>query len=324
MNLDVSVVVPTYQRPDLLSRCLAALTAQDFDHRRYEIIVADDGPSEETRRAVERWAGVTHGGPRIRYVPVTGNHGPAAARNCGWWRAAGPIIAFTDDDTIADPQWLRAGLAAFEDDVIAVWGKLTMPISARPTDYERDAAALAGGEFVTANCFVRKSALTAAGGFDERFRLAWREDSDLFFRLLQQDGRIVHAGDALVLHPVRPAPWGVSLRQQRKILFDALLYKKHPQLYRRKIRARPPMRYYAIVAALAIAVTAALSGAEGLACAAGALWLLLTGHFCWQRLRHTSRAPSHIAEMLFTSVAIPLLAVFWRLRGAFLFRVPFA
>ncbi len=324
MPADVSVVVPTYQRPDMLDRCLAALTTQAFDHERFEILVADDAPSEETRKLVERWADRTDGAPLIRYVPVRANHGPAAARNCGWWRASADLIAFTDDDTIADPQWLRAGLAAFKDDVIAVSGELVMPTPARPTDYELDAAQLASGEFVTANCFVRRMALIAAGGFDERFRLAWREDSDLYFRLLQQDGRIVHAADAIVVHPPRPARWGVSLQQQRKILFDALLYKKHPELYRRKIRARPPLHYYAIVAALAIAIAAALSGADRLAAAAGALWLLLTGRFCWQRLRRTSRAPSHIAEMIVTSAAIPPLAVFWRLRGALLFRVPFA
>ena len=53
----VSVVVPTYRRPDLLARCLAALAAQDLDPADYEIIVADDAASDATRRQVEDWAG---------------------------------------------------------------------------------------------------------------------------------------------------------------------------------------------------------------------------------------------------------------------------
>ena len=49
----VSVVVPTFKRPDLLIRCLAALIAQDFDAEEYEVIIADDAACDETRRAVD-------------------------------------------------------------------------------------------------------------------------------------------------------------------------------------------------------------------------------------------------------------------------------
>ena len=52
-----SVVIPTYCRPDLLDRCLAALAAQDLDPAEYEVVVADDAGSEATRRQVEGWAG---------------------------------------------------------------------------------------------------------------------------------------------------------------------------------------------------------------------------------------------------------------------------
>ena len=70
---------------------------------------------------------------------------------------------------------------------------------------------------------------TAIGGFDERFPEAWREDSDLQFTLLEQGYTIKPAPQAVVTHPVRPAPWGVGLKMQRKSQFEALLYKKHPQ-----------------------------------------------------------------------------------------------
>ena len=202
----VSVVVPTFRRAELLDRCLAALAAQDLDWTEYEILIADDAGSAETRRQVEDWAGRIS--PPVRYLPVHGTHGPAAARNLGWRSAHGPIIAFTDDDCIPDPGWLKAGVAAFGDGIAAVTGRVVVPLPSAPTDYERDAAGLENGEFVTANCFVRRDLLERAGGFDERFSAAWREDSDLHFTLLHQGGRIVRAPTALVVHPVRPRAGG--------------------------------------------------------------------------------------------------------------------
>jgi len=284
MDPVVSVVVPTCGRPELLSRCLAALEAQSLPAERFEIIVVDDTRSRR---------------------------GPAAARNKGWRRARADIIAFTDDDTVPDPRWLENGLAAFTAGVDAACGRLVMPIPPTPTDYERNESGLERAEFITANCFVRKAALERVGGFDESFRLPWREDSDLQFRLLKAGCRVVRAGDAVVVHPVRPAPWGVSLRQQRKVMFDALLFRKHPELYRERIRRAPRWDYYLAVASLLLGVVSPWWLA---------LWAFLTARFCLHRLRGTSRSPAHIAEMVVTSILIPPLSVFWRLVGALKFR----
>jgi glycosyltransferase involved in cell wall biosynthesis len=218
----VSVVVPTFRRAALLDRCLAALAVREFEREDYEILVADDAAGPETKAQVEAWA--ARRDRTIRYLPVTARHGPAAARNLGWRQARGEIIAFTDD-CIPDPAWLRHGTAAFGPEVAAVTGRVVVPIPQPPRDYEKDAAGLEVGEFVTANCLVRRSALEQAGGFDERFSAAWREDSDLHFTLLSRGRRIVRQPAARVVHPVQPAPWGVSLRQQRKSLFNALLFK---------------------------------------------------------------------------------------------------
>src|SRR5207249_3100333 len=188
-------------------------------------------------------------------------------------------------------------------------------------DYDVDASRLGDGEFVTANCFVRRDVLRAIGGFDTRFTEAWREDSDLFFSLIEARGRIVSAPGAIVVHPVRPARFAVSLAQQRKILFDALLYKKHRRLYRQKIRATPRWDYYAIVLALCVALAAAFAGAMAVALPAFIAWLALTAELAWQRLRNTSRAPMHVLEVIATSALIPPVAVFWRVVGALRFRV---
>lgn len=317
----VSVVIPTFRRPDLLERCLRALIDQDMALTDVEIIVADDGIQEATRTLVGQWmAHAAERGPRIHYIPVTGNHGPAAARNAGWRAAMGEIIAFTDDDCIPDPGWLRAGLAAMPPSVDAVWGRIVVPLPTTPTDYERDAAGLQRAEFATANCFCQRRELARHGGLDENFTLAWREDSDLFFSLLESDAVVRHAPEAVVVHPVRRAAWGVSVRQQRKIMFDALLYKKHPRLYRQKIRPHPRWDYYGICGSLLIAFLAPLEGHMALGVAAAGAWGLMTGRLCLLRLKTNSRSLSHILEMIVTSVLIPPLATYWRLRGAIRFR----
>lgn len=317
----VSVVVPTYRRPAPLARCLDALAGQDLDPAGYEILVADDAASEPTRRQVEAFARRCRA--PVRYLAVVGSHGPAAARNVGWRAAGGEVVAFTDDDCLPDPRWLTEALAAFRAGVAAVVGRTVVPLPEPPTDYERNEAGLESAEFVTANCLVRRDELEAVGGFDERFRAAWREDSDLHFALLRRGARIVKAPAAVVVHPVRPAPWGVSLTQQRKALFNALLFKKHPDLYRRRIRAGPPWGYYATVASLAVAPASAMLGRTAPAIAAVAVWAALTARFCLRRLRRTSRAPGHVLEMAVTSALIPPLSVFWRLYGAVKFRVLF-
>jgi hypothetical protein len=127
----------------------------------------------------------------------------------------------------------------------------------------------------------------------------------------------------VVVHPVRPASWGVSIRQQRKRSYNALLYRKHRILYRERIQATPPWRYYRIVGALFATTIAVLAGRRRVAGGAALLWLILSGQFCAARLRGTSHAPKHVADMVITSALIPPLAIFWRIRGAIRFRVPF-
>jgi hypothetical protein len=198
-----------------------------------------------------------------------------------------------------------------------------MPLSEAPTDYERNEAGLEQAEFATANCFCRRDVLATVGGFDERFRMAWREDADLYFTLLESDREVEPVPSAVVLHPVRPAAWGVSLAQQRKSQFNALLYKKHPILYRLRIQPGPPWHYYGAALGATVALAGLLAGRAGLAVAGLGVWLVLTARFCLRRLRQTSHAPAHVAEMTVTSALIPFLSVYWRLRGAVRYRVFF-
>jgi glycosyltransferase involved in cell wall biosynthesis len=295
---------------------LRALLRQGLDSHAYEIVVADDAADELTKHTVANFAASSP--VRIVYMPVIGAHGPAAARNVGWRAARAEFLAFTDDDCEPEPNWLAAGLASLENGADAVAGRVIVPLPQRPTDYERDAAGLEKAEFVTANCFCRKTVLQALDGFDESFRAAWREDSDLHFSLIEEGYRVVREETAIVTHPVRPARWGIALGQQRKAFYEALLYKKHRRLYRQRI-GRLPLNYYASLSALgAVAVSAAISSDATFWAGVG-LYSALSAAFCVKRLGGTSRSPSHVAEMALTSILIPPLSVFWRLRGAWRF-----
>jgi glycosyltransferase involved in cell wall biosynthesis len=356
----VSVVLPTYKRPDLLARCLRCLLDQDMDSEAYEIIVVDDAANLETKLQVEGiaqqklayWAPVASrkqttgqyepstgnrgpeglfdpetgikNPPRIRYIPVVGNHGPAAARNRGWEAAEGDIIAFIDDDCVPSSGWLRSGLKAFEDlGVEGVSGQVIVPTSEEPTDYELNLSNLEKSDFVTANCFYRKDALQELGGFDERFTMAWREDSDLYFSLLEREAKLATAPDAIVFHPVRQAPWGISIREQRKSMFNALLFKKHPFHYRERMNMRLPGHYYLNVAGLLAAMLGGMVQHTLLAATGLTLWFGLSLYFSGLRLERTSHRLRHVADMTVTSALIPTLAVFWRLVGALKYRVFF-
>ena len=321
----IAAVIATCGRPELLRRCLQALLQQrGFEHGPgYEIVVVDDGHSDATRAVAEDIARQCPPHAQLHYLRAQGTRGPAGARNLGWRHARAVVIAFTDDDTVPDRDWLIEGLRALRDGVVAASGRVVVPAPERPTDHARNTQGLERAEFVTANAFVRRAALQTVGGFDARFTRAWREDSDLHFALLERYGRVGRAERAVVEHPVRAAPWGSSMAQQRNVYFDALLFAKHPVLYRSRIRRTPPWHYLLIVAAALAAPVAALLGHAAAAWALAALSLGGCLGFALYRLRGASRAPAHVAEMLATSLAIPFLALYWRLRGAWRFRTLF-
>jgi GT2 family glycosyltransferase len=323
-HLCLSVVIPTYRRPALLGRCLSALCRQTMDSSRYEIIVVDNAPSQDARETVASLAnaGAPHATPAIRYIAAGERRGPAAARNRGWRSAEADLIAFTDDDCVPLSRWLEEGWNTFRTPGISgAWGQIIVPVPLRPTDHELNTKGLEAAPCATANCFYAKSALAAAGGFDERFTAAWREDSDLEFTLRERGFRIIPCSRASVVHPARQAPWGISLGQQRNDVFNALLYKKHPAYYRALLPVRAPWHYYASVVALLVMIVAAGAQAWFWAFMIFLMWSGLALRFCLLRLRHTARAMAHVLEMGITSALIPPLALFWRLRGAIRYRV---
>jgi glycosyltransferase involved in cell wall biosynthesis len=320
----VTVVVPTYHRDRELGRLLDLLASQEYPREQFEIVVVDDALSKSAPAVVDA-AAARHPDVAMRCLPG-GGKGPATARNIGWRAARGAVIAFIDDD--AYPQngrWLREGLARFEDaSVQGVAGRVSVPRpDGRPTDFQRNVAQLESGTFLTCNAFFRRAALERVGGFDERFRVPYREDSDLYYRLEAAGGAYVQADDAVVVHPAPEGAFAVSLRLQRYSLFNALLFKKHPARYRREIVPGTPYHYYAMLLSLLGAVLALARGRSGLARLLLGTWALLEMRFFLRRASGTSRRPRHLLDLAYTSLLIPPLSIYWRLRGAWRFRVLF-
>ena len=262
-------------------------------HGADEIIVVDDEPDRNTLQLVAGWRARTlERGPRLVYVANNGPHGPAAARNRGWRISRAPIIAFTDDDTVPSPGWLRHGLAGFDPHTDVLCGRIETPLPAMPTDYQRAACEAEAAEFVATNCFCRRGVLDALDGFDERFRSRLARGQGHAFSPAQdaRQHRTVAAGAGGA--SAASGAMGRSLFQLHKIIFDALLYKKHPELYRQKIRRLPCWEDYAIVAAMVAGALGLAGGNEVLAVAGCGTWLVLTCNVGHPALARHGQYPS--------------------------------
>ncbi|HSF31898.1 MAG TPA: glycosyltransferase family A protein, partial [Candidatus Tectomicrobia bacterium] len=106
-SLFVSVIVPTYNRPDYATRCLASILSNKY--AAFEVIVVDQSPAQETQRAVEK---LVINDARLHYIH-TDTVGASHARNLGLAHAHGEIVAFIDDDAVATPHWIAAYANAF-------------------------------------------------------------------------------------------------------------------------------------------------------------------------------------------------------------------
>lgn len=195
----VSVVIPTRDRPRELVACLEALTQQTFPAESYEILICDDGSTEDLQpelRPFQARLNLSY----LKQLP----QGPAAARNLGIRKARAPIVAMTDSDTLPDREWLAQLMAALQANprAVAVEGKVT---AEKPDEFGalgEGPTNLSGGVYLTCNCAYRRDVLLKAGGFDESFPYPAYEDVELAARV-RPWGEIAWQPAAVVYHPRR-------------------------------------------------------------------------------------------------------------------------
>lgn len=192
-----SVVLPCYERPDDLRRCLQSLSRENQkESPSYEIIVTDDSRSNRCQKVVrDEFSAASWGKGK--------QNGPAGNRNAGVARAKGKWIVFIDDDCIAQPGYLAAYAATIEADPAlgALEGHI-FPDRPRRTWAEGCPANENGGLFWTSNLCVKRKLFLEMGGLDERFEVAY-EDVDFAHRLKKAEVPTTFVREAAACHPWR-------------------------------------------------------------------------------------------------------------------------
>ena len=262
----LTVVVPTRDRPESLARCLAALAAQSLSDA-LEIVVVDDG-STRVREVAEVVAGV----PGARLLR-TGPRGVAAARNAGALAARTPLVCITDDDCLPRPDWAACLRDALADGADAAAGPT---LNGRPGDplavatqtivgflTERSLGPFSSARFAPGSNLAATAATLAAVQFDERYGPGG-EDRDWCARLLATGRSIRWKPDAVVLHDQeltlssflrKHVNWGRGARQLRRSQpgWAATPPRFHTALVRRGFEHDLRTGLYVLVAQLATA-----------------------------------------------------------------------
>lgn len=256
-------MVPTKHRLAALTTCLRAVViAAERAEEPVELIVLDDGEEDTVRRLLA--AQSTPAGLSVRYVPrrAYGGDGPVRGRDHGVRHARYDIVAFTDDDTVCDPEWLARGLRRLRaSPQLAGLEGAVVPEVIPPLDAVRARVVQSrvGGAFLTANMFLRRDAVLRAGSFqrlwDERRltgALHFREDSDLALRVRDRVGPVPFEPALVVRHPVDQPGLRSHLHTARFFALDAPFEQLHPEAIP-SLRAAPLARFRIRAACTALA-----------------------------------------------------------------------
>lgn len=202
-----SVIIATYRRPRLLCQTLELLMPQVGAEG--EVIVVEQDP-------VENLEPFLAGYQQIQHV-ILARPGTVNARNHAIRISRGEILIFIDDDVVPPAGFIQAHLAAYRNSltiggvagrVIEASRPFTAPIDPRSLDpvdgwrwstFDHDCE-MDVPHAPTCNLSLRREVVVKVGGFDPRFRLAWREDSDLCFRIRQLGYRIRFSPSAWLIH----------------------------------------------------------------------------------------------------------------------------
>ncbi len=223
-----SVIIPAYNAQKTLKNCLDALLNQTILPN--EIIVVDDGSTDETKSVAESYSLVK--------VISQQNQGPAKARNAGAQKAKSDTILFLDSDCIPEKNWLEEMIKSFEDEnVVGVQGayktkqkSLTARFDQLDIEYryERMKRSKKLDWVGSYSAGYRKEIFLKEGGFDETFPKASGEDAELSYRLAEKGHRLVFASKAIVYHTHPEDVWKFLNVEYFRAYWRMRMYIKHP------------------------------------------------------------------------------------------------
>jgi glycosyltransferase involved in cell wall biosynthesis len=235
--LDISVVIPTYNRRETLVEVLPTLLASDLEPSRYELLVCDSNSTDGT---AEYLAALRADYPAVRHLPGAYG-GRAAARNAGIAAARGEIVLFNDADILASPDLLSIHLGRHrERRGIAVVGlevqvkDLAEYLVKRDRPQERghlhppSRKKLSWLYFLTGNASVARDDLVAVGGFDESFTGYGHEDLELGYRLQRAGIEICYEPRAVNYHCQDVGYENQKEKMRLAGRSTARFYRKHP------------------------------------------------------------------------------------------------
>ncbi len=222
----VSVVIPTYNRKDMLKECLESLFNQTYPKDKYEIIVVNDGSTDGTEEVLKEYAKKA---PCAFKWLTQQNKGSYAARNLGIKNARGEIICFIDDDCIADKRWLEELVRGFTDDGIGgVGGKIkaySLKTSVEKYAKMDQESAIRNSFLITCNAAYRKDILEIVGYFDSYFRSGG--DNDMGIRVTWKGYKLKYASNAIVYHEHRTTLSDLIKQRYNYGVGEAILSKKY-------------------------------------------------------------------------------------------------
>jgi len=225
-----SVIIPAYNARNTIEKCMLALTNQSIPKENYEVIVIDDGSTDNTSDIVKRFP--------VRYI-YQSNKGPATARNTGAKEAKGEIILFTDSDCIPGKNWIEEMAKPFENPkVMAVKGaykteQKTLTARFAQIEFEERFNMLKKAESIdmvdTYSAGYRKSVFFSLRGFDPSFPAANNEDTELSYKMSRSGYKMVFNPDAIVYHLNHPD----SVKRYARLKFwrgywRMVVYKRYP------------------------------------------------------------------------------------------------
>ena len=225
----VSIIIPAYNAGKTIRNCLDGLMAQDY-RGEHEIIVVDDGSTDDTPEIIRTYPSVT--------LFQQKNAGPAAARNRGAAAAHGEIILFTDSDCTPESNWLTEMLKPFsEDDVVGVKGVYIShqkELAARFVQYEYEDKYkyMRNNKYIdfidTYSAGFRRDIFMELKGYDTDFPVACAEDVELSFRISKKGYKMIFAPTAVVAH-IHPNSFSSYLRKKYKFAYWRIVaVKKNP------------------------------------------------------------------------------------------------
>lgn len=226
----LSVVIPAYNRAPLLTRTLEALARQSLPPHLHEVIVVDDGSTDETPEVVRSWGAQDR---RIHLLRTETNRGASAARNNGVREARGQIVVFVDSDVVVRPDFLAHHLDAHRRSRAPVLCRgPVVPVPDLRLPDRLPLTGLSPSYFDPANASLPRSELLAAGLFDEGFRAYGWEDFDLGLRLKRRGLARVFRPEAVAYH-IQPSPSAQTferalLKEEERARMAVYLYAKHP------------------------------------------------------------------------------------------------